>query len=478
MTAPNITPGPVFKAPSLGLDQAAANFVNAMMARQQLAMKKQQLELEKQRTEAQVKQAGQATAESKARTDKTIADLEQQLINNRADDAANDFYLQYQMGVFKGEDPIEARVRLQESIGKTVDRDIKSETQAAFMKLIDTETAQRTDISKAEIAKVDAETAQTMADTAISANRAQQAASNASIYAAVSQEAVRSGTTWGQAADLLKVDIDPDLRDINPLAITASGKRGSDMQQRATVFLTMMGTSIEPMEATLQEIEEKGGLNLMTDAIARTNPKGFWSNLFISALNTSVPEEQQAVISYMRNFVASWQYFASGAQINEGEYSRLVDAIFPRSTDGVRARQAKRAMRATTIEAIKAMALGGDYATPVEPMYNALKAMDEQAARENWPPNLRRVIKEGLANTEQLHNNFLNRNKTVILNNAPAFISPKGEIMNPESSYNMPSDKEGIVDAILGNPTSRMAPAGTAVADSATVFDLQPVGGR
>ena len=153
-----------------------------------------------------------------------------------------------------------------------------------------------------------------------------------------------------------------------------------------------MEGSISAGEALLDNVvAERGGLDKLTDPLLRFNPKGFFTQFIVSALMEKIPDEERAIIAYARNFVANWQYFASGAQINESEYSRLVDAFFDRSTDGPLARMAKRQMRHAAIAAIQSMAMGGQYSsTPVEPVLNALREMDEIAqSNPNAPQNLK-----------------------------------------------------------------------------------------
>jgi len=267
----------------------------------------------------------------------------------------------------------------------------------------------------------------------------------------VAQRAVQSGISFGQAADLLGVEIPDELRDINPVAqqALASGRgRGSDMQQRATVFLTMMESSLGPMEAQLAVIEEKGGFNIITDAVARTNPKSFWGNLFASSLSGILDEEERAVVAYMRNFVANWQYFASGAQINEGEYSRLVDGFFPRSTDGEQTQQAKRMMRAAAINAITAMAAGDWLETPVDPLIQSLQQMKEIAEAPNSGVNQETInaINESLRDTRRFRVDLLDPSKSIVLG-SPSFVLPNGETVNIGAGG---TSREDTVDTILG----------------------------
>jgi len=257
---------------------------------------------------------------------------------------------------------------------------------------------------------------------------------------------LKAGITLGEAADLQGETIPAALRGINPAQQIAAAKgRGgqSDLSGRATVFLTMMESSLGPMEVMLDKIAENGGLDRMTDAIARTNPKSFWGNLFTSELLGIVDDEERAVITYMRNFVANWQYFASGAQINEGEYSRLVDAFFPRSTDGPLAQQAKEAMRNSAIEAISAMALGQWTKSPVEPLINSLSAMQQQAIDQGWSTEMLKIISEKLGKTQQLQRDLLNPNKTVVLG-APSLLDASGNEMGIDVGG---QDLESIMDA-------------------------------
>ena len=256
----------------------------------------------------------------------------------------------------------------------------------------------------------------------------------------VSQEAVRGGITYGQAGDLINAPVPPELRDVNPMQqlaemqadLAGQGKR-SDLSMRAGVFWTMMSASVGPMEMMLEQaVAERGGLDKMTDPLARYNPKGFLSNAVISALMKNVPDEDRAIIAYARNFVANWQYFASGAQINEGEYSRLMDTFFDRSTDGPLTRQAKKQMRTAAIAAIQQMATGQWQASPVEGVLSTLEDLKAQSNQPGWTPEMRAEINAELQRTQQLHDDLIS-GKRIVLDSSPGFVSPSGDVIHMQS---------------------------------------------
>ena len=340
--------------------------------------------------------------------------------------------------------------------------------QTLVDQFIDQQRGVATDTSDITRDEVTAETNIKNAETMARSATVQEGNLALNRMSTVSTEAVRGGITYGQAGDLLRTPVPPELRDINPMQqiaqmqadLAGQGKR-SDLSMRAGVFWTMMKASVGPMEMMLEQaVAERGGLDKLTDPLARFNAKGFLSNLFISAAMKNVPDEDRAIIAYARNFVANWQYFASGAQINEGEYARLMDTFFDRSTDGPLTRAAKKAMRQAAVGAIQQMATGQWEVSPVEGVLSTLEDLKAQSNQPGWTPEMRAEINVELQRTQQLHDDLVS-GKRIVLDNAPGFISPSGDLieLSPPEQSEAEAHAVGFMNKFYQNrnlPSSRV----------------------
>jgi len=137
---------------------------------------------------------------------------------------------------------------------------------------------------------------------------------------AQARAAFEGGTakTWGQARKLAGLAPTPSMPDSTTFT-PATKIKATEQERRASTFQAMMETNGPILNAL---VDQTGGVSLPA-AFLRTLQKG---GTFEIALSQITSPEQKQLVAAARQFIAAWQYFSSGQQINEGEYLRLLNA--------------------------------------------------------------------------------------------------------------------------------------------------------
>lgn len=211
----------------------------------------------------------------------------------------------------------------------------------------------------------------------------------------------------------------------------STGGKESEQVLRARTFNTVMtpeAARIKGLLASGTRIGFVGSLNALI-----SGQQGFFSTTARILSNKFIPEDQRQYLASTRNYVAAWQYFSSGAQINEGEYFRLYQGVIPTRGDDEGTIAVKLSIIDTQLQAIREIANGSFGGGPADGAIAALEKLQQRGFAEKWKAPIQRSIAAQLEQARSWRAT-LQRSPDSFVYSPPQMIDQDGNISNFENS--------------------------------------------